>query len=336
MRCSPPLISGRTRKVRASKPRHRINKDDAAQFPGHCIAMDTIHYFVNRTRYYLFTAIDHYSRFAVAITCQCAHSKNAATFAKLVHTVFLGTIRQVLTDNGSEFQGDFDAYLQQHNIKHCYTYPRCPKMNAVDERFNCIIQEESVAYHEDILVKDLTLFNEVLFEYLGRYNFRRPYQGLAYKTPAQQPTSFCTNLSNMSWHCTFWGKILVGYYSGAELKHLSDNTALSTCSDPLPQPKSSFTRLKDNMLCVSKLHVVEAIKQNIPKNSEILSIGDKGRWPGNESELLKETLSLSVDEVSYSPETSWNLCPAGMRGAQGTLYYLRRLKRKNGTMRFFP
>ena len=202
MRCSPPLISGRTCKVRASKPRHRINKDDAAQFPGHYLAMDTIHYFVNRTRYYLFTAIDHYSRFAVAITCRRAHSKNAATFTKLVHTVFPGTICQVLTDNGSEFQGDFDAYLQQHDIKHCYTYPRCPKMNAVDERFNRIIQEEFVAHHEDILVKDLALFNEVLFEYLGRYNFRRPHQGLAYKTPAQQLAFFCTNLSNMSWHRT--------------------------------------------------------------------------------------------------------------------------------------
>ena len=65
-----------------------------------------------------------------------------------------------------------------------------------------IYKEEFVAHHEDILVKDLTLFNEVLFEYLGRYNFRRPHQGLVYKTPAQQLASFCTNLSNMSWHRT--------------------------------------------------------------------------------------------------------------------------------------
>ena len=133
-----------------------------------------------------------------------------------------------------------------------------------------------------------------------------------------------------------WGKILIGYYDGAELKHLSDNTALSTRSDPLPQPKSLFTKLENNMLRVSKLHIVEAIKQNIPENSEILSIGDRGRWLGNDTEFLKETLSLSVDEVSYSAETCWNLCPAGMRGAQGNLYYLRRLKRKNGAMRFFP
>ena len=133
-----------------------------------------------------------------------------------------------------------------------------------------------------------------------------------------------------------WNKILIGYYNGVELKRLSENTALSTASDSIPEPKSLFTKLKDNMLCVSKLRVVDAIKQNIQENSEILNIGDRGRWPGNDAELLKETLSLSVDEVSYSPETCWNLCPAGIRGAQGTLYYLRRLKRKNGVMRFFP
>ena len=202
MCCSPPIISGKTRKRKAAEPRDRIAKGAKAQFPGHCVAMDSIHYFVDQTRYYLFTAIDHYSRFAVAITCRRASSKNAAAFAKLVHTVFPNNISQVLTDNGSEFQGHFDAYLQ-HNIKHCYTYPRCLKMNALDERFNRTIQEEFVAHNEDILMKDLALFNDVLFEYLGRYNFRRPHWGLGYKTPAKQLASFCPHLSNMSWHRTF-------------------------------------------------------------------------------------------------------------------------------------
>ncbi len=209
MRCSPPTISGKTRKSKAATPRARIAKGAKAEFPGHCMAMDTIHYFVNQTRYYLFTAIDHYSRFAMAITCRRASSKNAAALAKLVHTVFPGNISQVLTDNGSEFQGDFDAYLQQHNIKHCYTYPRCPKMNAIDERFNRTIQEEFVAHNVDILEEDLVLFNDVLFEYLGRYNFRRPHWGLGYKTPVKQLASFCPYLSNMSWHRTLFTSNIV-------------------------------------------------------------------------------------------------------------------------------
>lgn len=88
-------------------------------------------------------------------------------------------------------------------------------------------------------------------------------------------------------------------------------------------------------LNISKLSVVEEIKKAIGDKSKILTIGDRGRWPGNDASLLKESLSLSVDEVSYSPDTCWNLCPAGVRGAQGTLYYFQRLKiRNNGTLKF--
>ena len=58
-------------------------KGAKAQFSGDCVAMDTIHHFVNQTRYYLFTAIDRYSRFAVAITCRRASSKNATSICKI-------------------------------------------------------------------------------------------------------------------------------------------------------------------------------------------------------------------------------------------------------------
>ena len=86
-------------------------------------------------------------------------------------------------------------------------------MNAVDERFNRTIQEEFVAHNEAILVKDLALFNEVLFEYLGRYNLRRPHQGLAYKTPAQQLAFFalicpiCHGIVHSHMFVVIYGKI---------------------------------------------------------------------------------------------------------------------------------
>ena len=202
MRCSPPPNARKTRKTKASSKRERLEKDYKDLFPGNCVAMDTIHYFINGIRYYLFTAIDLHSRFAIAIACRRANSKTAAAFAKLVMKVFPATIKQVLTDNGSEFAGDFHAYLQKCNIRHCYTYPRCPKMNAVDERFNRTIQEEFVAYHEDLLGEDLTLFNDVLFEYLMRYNCRRPHHSLGLQTPVQRFASSQPDLSHMLWHHT--------------------------------------------------------------------------------------------------------------------------------------
>lgn len=61
-------------------------------------------------------------------------------------------------------------------------------------------------------------------------------------------------------------------------------------------------------------------------DSRILCIGDKGRWPGNDFDLLSEPFSLSVDEVSSDPVTCWNLAPAGYRGIQATLYYLDHMR----------
>lgn len=61
------------------------------------------------------------------------------------------------------------------------------------------------------------------------------------------------------------------------------------------------------------------------KESEILKIGDRGKWPGNDAELLAQSHGLSVDEVSASPTSCWNLLPHGLTGSNATLFYLRAL-----------
>jgi D-arabinose 5-phosphate isomerase GutQ len=58
----------------------------------------------------------------------------------------------------------------------------------------------------------------------------------------------------------------------------------------------------------------------------ILKIGDRGRWPGNDAELLALSHGLSVDEVSWAVDACWNLAPQGTSGPLGTLFYLTRLK----------
>jgi hypothetical protein len=60
----------------------------------------------------------------------------------------------------------------------------------------------------------------------------------------------------------------------------------------------------------------------ILSNAQVLCIGDRGCWSGNDFDLLREPFSLSVDEVSPDPTTCWNLAPAGHRGVQATLDYL--------------
>lgn len=66
------------------------------------------------------------------------------------------------------------------------------------------------------------------------------------------------------------------------------------------------------------------LASNRPK--ALLCIGDLGRWPGNDHELLGHPFSLSVDEVSQDPKTCWNLAPPGHRGSQATLDYLRAIR----------
>lgn len=86
---------------------------------------------------------------------------------------------------------------------------------------------------------------------------------------------------------------------------------------------------------VSKLNVVTRLRNEIGEGA-LLTIGDRGRWPGNDHALLSEPFSLSVDEVSVDPDTCWNLAPPGQRGPAATLHYLRALEATGGELRFRP
>jgi len=85
---------------------------------------------------------------------------------------------------------------------------------------------------------------------------------------------------------------------------------------------------------VTKTAVIDYIVSRSASDGAVLAIGDRGRWPGNDRDLLASEYSLSVDEVSPSPISCWNLCPAGIRGPQGTLNYLSRIECENGFARF--
>jgi fructoselysine-6-P-deglycase FrlB-like protein len=84
---------------------------------------------------------------------------------------------------------------------------------------------------------------------------------------------------------------------------------------------------------VTKLGVLKHLRDE-EKQGALLAIGDRGRWPGNDYELLREPFALSVDELSVDPDTCWNLAPRGQRGITATLAYLRSLKDVRGSLRF--
>lgn len=87
---------------------------------------------------------------------------------------------------------------------------------------------------------------------------------------------------------------------------------------------------------VSKVAVVERLieRSDLGARDAVLRIGDRGRWPGNDAQLLASPYGLSVHEVSSDAQSCWNIAPPGQRGWQATLWYLRHLKVSKRGMRF--
>lgn len=95
------------------------------------------------TKRYILTAIDLYSRFSFAYGYERISSRNARDFVDKLTKVAPFSIEGIKTDNGSDFEGEFDRYLKEKGIKHYYNYPRNPKGNAYVERMNRTLQEKA-------------------------------------------------------------------------------------------------------------------------------------------------------------------------------------------------
>ena len=86
---------------------------------------------------------------------------------------------------------------------------------------------------------------------------------------------------------------------------------------------------------ISKLNLVRATESLVKEFDglpNILCIGDKGKWPGNDFFLLSEKNSLSVDTVSPDLDSCWNLAPIGHRGVQAVLDYFDAMEIENDNL----
>ena len=170
-----------------SIPGTRIKKerwlqDTKINKPGDLLQLDTVIKFDKSIKRYIITAIDLYSRFTFAFAYMRLSSAIALDFMLKLELIAPFKIRAIKTDNGMEFLGEFDLYLNKHGIKHYFSYPRTPKSNAYIERFNRTIQEEFVDYNLD-LFEDMHAFNDKMMDYLVYYNTVRPHKSLNYQTP---------------------------------------------------------------------------------------------------------------------------------------------------------
>jgi transposase InsO family protein len=186
LRRFPQKVShfGKIRKANRQKVA-RKPLDFKAEYPGHCIGLDTIEEIIHGSRRYVITCEDLFGLFAFAWATSSHASKAAAEFFGLFRLLFPYPVTFVLTDNGSEFKKHFATELLKLQIIHYHTYPRTPKMNAHVERFNRTIQEEFLNYHKGLLL-DCDAFNSELMDWLVWYNTERVHCAFQNKmTPVQ-------------------------------------------------------------------------------------------------------------------------------------------------------
>jgi len=144
----------------------------------------------------ILTFTDLYSRFSLAWATNSHASKAAKEFFALTVFLFPFPLEYILTDNGSEFKKHFDAELKRLHKEHWHTYPKQPKMNTHDERFNRSLQEEYIDYHEQELL-DPASFNAGLMKHLLWHNTERPHFGINLKAPVEFITNHNPSDCNM-------------------------------------------------------------------------------------------------------------------------------------------
>lgn len=154
---------------------------------GFLFCLDTVEIRWNNFKRYIFTGIDRYSKVAFARMYKNANSYNAADFLNRLLYLTDGKIKNIQTDNGSEFEKDFKQSCDKLNLVRYYSRPRTPKDNSVNERFNRTLQDEFVNLGN--FTTDVVCFNQNLTEWLIEYNFRRPHQTLGYETPIRGDNS---------------------------------------------------------------------------------------------------------------------------------------------------
>lgn len=162
----------------------KIRKNPKVSTPGY-LQIDTVVRFVNGIRLYILNAIDINTRFQFSYGYTRLNSKIALEFFKRLEQVypFRGGIHTVQTDNGSEFEGEFHRYLEDKEIRHLYSYPRCPKINSYVERANRTLQEEFLDLKQDSILISIDEFNRELIDYLIWYNTKRVHKSLGNLSP---------------------------------------------------------------------------------------------------------------------------------------------------------
>ncbi|PIV38520.1 MAG: hypothetical protein COS30_01555 [Candidatus Portnoybacteria bacterium CG02_land_8_20_14_3_00_45_8] len=163
-------------------PRARFPRRFRISSPGDMVQMDTKHVnLIEGRKIYQFTAIDVLSKQRILKYYSSLASKNGADFLRHCLTEFPLKIKNIQTDNGSEFLKEFDKLCQQKKIPHYFIYPRTPKQNTYVE--NSHGSDKKEFYLQGNVCSDVSVMQTRIKQWQDTWNKIRPHEALNYLTP---------------------------------------------------------------------------------------------------------------------------------------------------------
>jgi transposase InsO family protein len=170
------------RKRAALRPRARFPRGFCISAPGDMVQIDTKHVnLIEGRKIYQFTAIDVLTKKRVLRYYSSASSRNGADFLRCCIEEFPFRIKNIQTDNGSEFLKEFDKFCKKKKIPRYFIYPKKPKQNSYVEISH--EADEKEFYNQGSVGSNMVWMKERLKEHEHIWNEIRPHQALNYLTP---------------------------------------------------------------------------------------------------------------------------------------------------------
>jgi transposase InsO family protein len=175
--------AGLTRRVSQRRRLHPGVRRPIAAGPGDLVQVDTVHFLDFRTgkdrkRFYIYTLIDLYSRWAYAEYSPKLRPDVSVAFVLRAQVAFGRPFRMVQTDNGPEFSKHFGDKLATNSIALRHSRVRQSNDTAHIERFNRTLQDECLSRYP---IPELA--QERLTPFLAYYNTARLHISIDCATP---------------------------------------------------------------------------------------------------------------------------------------------------------
>ena len=157
------------------------------------VHVDITEFWLDKTKWYLFVAIERKSKMAFVQLFQHKTAENACTFLAHADVFFPFKIHTVLTDNGTQFTYRGMPKLNQPKARHPF-YLACktlgarhrltafysPQTNGLVERFNRTIKERTLRLFEYLNIEQ---FSEHLAQFVNWYNTQKKLKALRSMPP---------------------------------------------------------------------------------------------------------------------------------------------------------